>query len=837
MSGQHARTAALALSATLILLLPLAASARQGAAPFSENGAGGPLGSVQRYFVPARDGVALSAVADERSRTEGTPFQFADPVPTSITPATHGTWETLPDGARLWRLFIDAPGATDLNLGFGRFNLPPGATLHVIAPGRDYYEGPYTGEDATDGQLWLPVTPGSQAVVELYVPPRAKFEPDLELVQVGYGFRDWFHLASPLRQGACNNDVICPVGDPWRDDIHAEAVYQRSGAWTCSGQMVNNTAADFTPYFETANHCGVNAGNAATMVVYWNFESPTCGALCCGSLAQNQTGATWKASYATSDFTLVQLNATPNPDWHVYYAGWDNSGAAVPSVVGIHHPNCDEKAISFENDALVITSYLGTTTPGDGSHWEVRHWESGVTEPGSSGSGIWDTNHRLVGQLHGGYSSCSLPHDPDWYGRVSMSWNGGGTPSSRLKDWLDPLNSGVQTLNGSYAAPPPPSIRLASFAGYDHCPGGVGDANGVWEPGEQVQIPVSLTAAYGPFTSVTGSLATTSAGVTILDGSATWPNIPMGGTQTSDAPHFMIAIGPGVTCGTVLNFQLTVYAAEGGPFNYNFSHEVGQSLTPSGLPGAINDNSTTTSVLTVGQAVTLTDVNVHVQINHTWVGDLGITLQSPLGTVITLLDRPGVPASTNGCNNDNMDITFDDASGFNPETWCPGTTPWYSGPAMPVTPLSALNGQSTAGNWTLSVTDYAGGDVGSLVTWSLNTTPIVTGTCNVCSAATGAPVIAAVAEGFGLAPVRPNPFGSSADISYSLERSGRAKVEVIDVTGRRVKTLVDADMPAGRNAVSWDGRDSAGRSVAAGMYFVRLSSGGRVDMQRVSRLR
>jgi flagellar hook assembly protein FlgD len=60
---------------------------------------------------------------------------------------------------------------------------------------------------------------------------------------------------------------------------------------------------------------------------------------------------------------------------------------------------------------------------------------------------------------------------------------------------------------------------------------------------------------------------------------------------------------------------------------------------------------------------------------------------------------------------------------------------------------------------------------------------------------------------------------------------------VIDVMGRRVKTLVDADMPAGRNVVSWDGRDSAGHAVAAGMYFVRLSSGGRVDMQRVSRLR
>ncbi|MFN8178059.1 MAG: proprotein convertase P-domain-containing protein [bacterium] len=836
MLRSHARTSGFVLSLAL-LLLPLGAMARQGAAPFSENGAGASLGSVQRYFVPARDGVALAAVADERSRTEGTPFQFADAVPVSITPRTNGTWETLSDGARLWRLFIDAPGATDLNLGFGRFDLPPGATLHVIAPGRDYYEGPYTGEDATDGQLWLPVTPGSQAVVELYVPPRVKFEPDLELVQVGYGFRDWFHLASPLRQGTCNNDVICPVGDPWRDDIHSEAVFQRNGQWTCSGQMVNNTAGDLAPYFETANHCGVNAGNAATMVVYWNFESPHCGDLCCGSLAQNQTGAVWKASYSPSDFTLVRLNANPNPAWNVYYAGWDNSGAAVSSVVGIHHPNCDEKAISFSNGGLTVTSYGGNSSPGDGTHWKVA-WADGVTEPGSSGSGIWDPNHRLVGQLHGGGSACSSPTLPDWYGRVSVSWNGGGTSSSRLKDWLDPLNTGVQTLDGSYAGPPPTSIRFVTFNGLDHCPGGVGDANGVWEPGEQVQIPVDLTAANGAFTNVTGTLTSTTPGVTILDGSATWPNIPAGGTRTCDAPYFTIEIAQGVACGTVLSFHLSVTATEGGPYTSDFTHAVGSTPVPPGLPVAIPDNDPNgvTSTLFVASSLVLTDVNVRVQITHPFVGDIKIQLRSPQGTLIPLLDRPGVPATTNGCASDNMDITFDDSSSFDPESYCPASNPWYAGTAMSFYALTPFNGQNAAGTWSLIVSDNKAGDVGSLVNWQLITTPLALD-CNVCTGATAAPVIAAVPQSFGLAPVRPNPFGSSADISFSLEHAGRAKVEVIDVMGRRVRTLVDSEVPAGRNVVSWDGRDGAGHAVAAGVYFVRLSSGGRVDMQRVSRLR
>ncbi len=822
----------------ILLCLPAAAQARQGAAPFSENGAGAAASAVEAYFIPARDGLALAALADARSRTEGMPHQFADPIAVSITPQTHGTWESLPGGGRLWRLLVQAPGATDLNLGFGRYDLPAGATLHVIAEGRGYWEGPYTYEDnASHGQLWLPVVPGDRAMIELYVPAEAKYEPVLELVHVGYGFRDWFRLSGPTpRQGACNNDVICPEGDPWRDDIAAAAVYQRSGAWTCSGQMVNNTAGDFTPYFLTANHCGVNSGNAATMVVYWNFESPVCGNLCCGSLADNQTGAFFRSASAPSDFTLVELDEDPNPAFGVYFAGWDASGATPTNVAGIHHPSTDEKAISFDNNASQITSYLGNTSPGDGTHWKIVNWEDGITEPGSSGSGIWNQNHRLVGQLHGGTSSCSLPNDPDWYGRVSVSWLGGGSAASQLKAWLDPGNTGALTLDGSYTAP---ILRYASHDGTDDCPGGAGDGNTVWEPGEQVVIPVTIGAVGGAFTSVQGTLSSTSLGVTILDGSATWPNIASGGSAATNAPHFKIAVAPSVACGTVLNLEVSVTTAEGGPYVFPFTHEVGQALTPGGLPASIPDASPggVTSTLAVGQNVSLTDVNCRVEITHSWVGDLKIELESPLGTRITLLDRPGVPTTTFGCNNDNMDVTFDSASGVNLETHCASTTPWYSGVGAPFASLNAFNGQSSLGNWKLIVTDGASQDTGTLVDWELITTPALSGVCDPCAAATETQIAATAAASFGLAPIRPNPFAASAEVAFTLERAGRAQLEIIDVTGRRVARLADGDMAAGPHTLAWDGRDATGNAVAAGTYFVRLVSGGRQDLERIVRLR
>jgi hypothetical protein len=209
--------------------------------------------------------------------------------------------------------------------------------------------------------------------------------------------------------------------------------------------MVNNTAADSTPYFMTANHCGI-AFNAASLVVYWNFETSVCGGIPDGLLNQWQTGSYHRASYSPSDFTLVELDQDPDPAWGITFAGWDRSGADASSAVAIHHPNCDEKRISFEYQSTTVTSYLGTSVPGDGTHVRVTDWDLGTTEPGSSGSPLFDQNHRVIGQLAGGYAACGNDLS-DWYGRFARSWTGGGSSSTRLSNWLDPGSTGAMSVD------------------------------------------------------------------------------------------------------------------------------------------------------------------------------------------------------------------------------------------------------------------------------------------------------------------------------------------------------------------------------------------------------
>lgn len=132
--------------------------------------------------------------------------------------------------------------------------------------------------------------------------------------------------------------------------------------------------------------------------------------------------------------------------------------------------------------------------------------------------------------------------------------------------------------------------------------------------------------------------------------------------------------------------------------------------------------NTATSDIIVPVSASISDVNVSVQINHTWTGDLSATLTSPTGAVIQLFDQPGVPASSFGCQGDNINAVFDDGAANTADAFdaaC-GNLPAISGTYQSIAPLSVLNGTNMLGTWVLSVTDNFAEDGGSIVGWSLS---------------------------------------------------------------------------------------------------------------------
>ncbi len=126
-------------------------------------------------------------------------------------------------------------------------------------------------------------------------------------------------------------------------------------------------------------------------------------------------------------------------------------------------------------------------------------------------------------------------------------------------------------------------------------------------------------------------------------------------------------------------------------------------------PIPITDNNTITSTINVPDSGLLADLNVQLDITHTYDGDLTGTLTAPDGTVITLFSRIG------GNGDDYSGTIFDDEAG---QAITDGSPP-YAGEFRPEEALSGLDGISITGDWILSITDSAGGDIGSLNSWSM----------------------------------------------------------------------------------------------------------------------
>jgi subtilisin-like proprotein convertase family protein len=145
-----------------------------------------------------------------------------------------------------------------------------------------------------------------------------------------------------------------------------------------------------------------------------------------------------------------------------------------------------------------------------------------------------------------------------------------------------------------------------------------------------------------------------------------------------------------------------------GAFNY------------SGPSMPINDSTTTSRSLNVPDSFEIADVEVTFEASHSYVGDLIFRI-SHNGTVVTLVDRPGTTGSGFGSSSDISGVyTFSDEGSV---AW-ENLNDFPSGVYLPVQPLSAFDGGDAQGQWTLTVIDNAGSDIGEVSAWSIRLVPV-----------------------------------------------------------------------------------------------------------------
>ena len=420
----------------------------------------GSLEAAPVFYLPLFDKDAAGVSYDQNGKY-GSPLKIAEQFPVDITPglpgreadaAVMGSWTLNDDGDWNWRLRVVSEGAVSLNFGFSSYHMPPGGRLWVYNPDYSSVIGPFTSADVDDhGQLWTPLIPGQEAVIEVVVPLERIDDLDLVLAYVNHGCIST-GMTNQREAGSCNVDIVCPQGEPWLSQARSVGRLLINGVYLCTGVLLNNTRADSRLLLLTAKHCGVNMYNAPSLVVYWNYQRSTCGGDADGSLDQYSTGSIFLASDYNKDFALVELDDAVDPSYNLYLSGWDNTGIDPDSAVTIHYPMGDEKSISFENDPLITTTFLGQDFEASGDFFRVIDWDEGTTEPGSSGCPLFDPNHRVIGQLYGGEAACDNDLS-DWYGKLSAAWTGGDGTDDSLASWLDPLNTGVRVLDGMDAVP------------------------------------------------------------------------------------------------------------------------------------------------------------------------------------------------------------------------------------------------------------------------------------------------------------------------------------------------------------------------------------------------
>jgi lysyl endopeptidase len=432
-----------------------------------------------------------------------------------------GSWHTLQNGDRIWRIRFTSEGAKTMNFLFSDFYMPQGATIYLYSQDHSDILGAYDARQNNPERVlgtWL--VKGSDVYIEYYEPAAVAGQGRLEIFKVVHGYRTHSEgfLKAPddglNNSGDCNYDVDCYIEDIEQyKEINKKAVglIVVNNSSYCTGSLVNNTANDGTPYFLTADHCYSNPSQWAFMF-NWISPNPVCAATTPSTNNAPEyyltlSGATLRARREQSDFCLVEITANVPAEWDLVYAGWDRSTTAPQSVFGIHHPAGDIMKTCVDYGPL-------TTEP---TMWRIEDWDLGVTEGGSSGSPLYDFNGRLRGQLYGGWAACAGTNDNgdyDAYGRFDVSWDAGNSASSRLREWLDPDNTGQTTLDYY-----PPQVVYAVDArstivqtGLDECTGTLQPQVRITNKGTQTltsaTISYQLNGATPSTYSWTGNLAT-----------------------------------------------------------------------------------------------------------------------------------------------------------------------------------------------------------------------------------------------------------------------------------------------------------------------------------------
>ncbi|WP_298213997.1 trypsin-like peptidase domain-containing protein [Acidovorax sp.] len=395
------------------------------------------MGSTELQIGVARDVPALAGVSDL---------------------STLLRWTDTARGKRAAAFSVSSEGAKGVRLGLLVRGLPAGAVLRFYAQtggpvvevsGQDVMatidrnlQAGTPDEDAHT--YWTPDFGGPETTVEVEIPAATAMAsvklavPRLSHYVVSPDEAATQGVAKVGESGSCEVDAMCKPEFSSQSRSVVRMLFVRDAkTYLCTGTLLNDARSSGTPYLLSANHCISGQAEASSLMTDWFYRSSACNSGVASTDTQRRIGgATLLHAAAATDTSFMRLNDAP-PAGVVYAGSYFGSLDAGHTLVGVHHPKGDLQKFSSGIMARFSTcsNELCYSSDATNGTFLSMGWQQGVTEGGSSGSGLFHTlggKRYVVGQLYGGASSCQTPAGLDHYGRFDVAYR------SALKQWLNP---------------------------------------------------------------------------------------------------------------------------------------------------------------------------------------------------------------------------------------------------------------------------------------------------------------------------------------------------------------------------------------------------------------
>jgi hypothetical protein len=445
-------------------------------------------GSLSANAAPLRDEVSID-FASQIDKVAGNPERFAVEVPYSVSLQSHGTW-TVSGNARTWRYEVTVPGAVSLSFHASRVVLPSGAELSVSGGGSEYR---YVSSDVHRGELWSRIARGDTLTLTLTT-DAADDSVALDVVGLQAGFRSLGNgganhphydalrrVKASAGTTSCVENYQCHVTPGNQGPGQSSVTLVIANTGLCSGVLLNDVAGDGAPYVLTARHCengnadGGDPSAASGVTAYFDAVTP-CGqtldsifsteiAVLSGAVTMVEQQDAW----------LIRFDG-PIPVIDAYFSGWDATGAAFVGGYTAHYGLGNSRQYT----GWYGQAYFDQVTPAAlGVHYASTFWDLvnqvGSVAPGASGSGVFDTNNRLVGTMVRAKVQGSEPDSPGVCPVLTPPAPGPATAAASatalsgifdstadpqsttgaatLRTVLDPQNTGILSLNGKWMPP------------------------------------------------------------------------------------------------------------------------------------------------------------------------------------------------------------------------------------------------------------------------------------------------------------------------------------------------------------------------------------------------